>query len=123
MLHNSHGDSLGFSFLEKIFPAHESLQLRELAHHLTHQIVLAEMCGPEGVCGDWIWKSKGIDQISGDAFDPVATITEAAEADGVGDAVKFVPTGAARLTPIHLEKEFRIRQPCAQHTFVAADDQ
>ena len=97
MLHDSHGDSLGFPFLEKIFPAHESLQLRELANHLTHQIVLAEMCGPEGGFGDRIRKLKRMDQLPGDAFDPVAAITEAAETDGVGDAVESVPTAAARM--------------------------
>ena len=45
MLHHRKSHLPRFPLLEQIFAAHEPLKLRELPHHLTDEIVLAEVGG------------------------------------------------------------------------------
>ena len=49
MLHHGKSHLPRFPFLKQILAAHEPLQLRKLPHHLTDEIVFAEMGGAAGM--------------------------------------------------------------------------
>ena len=48
MLQHSQGYPTGLPLGQEVFAAHSALQFRELADHLAHQVVFAEVGGPAG---------------------------------------------------------------------------
>ena len=120
MLHHSLGHGPGFPFLEQIFAAHQALKFRELAHHLRHEIVLAEMGCPQRCILDLLRQQQDIRHGCGQRLNALASIQEAAESGSERDALQGVTSIAAGLLPVHCEKEFRVGQPGAEHPFIAS---
>ena len=123
MLHHRQGDLLGLPLLKQVFATHESLKLRELTDHLTHEIVLAEMGSSDGRLPLMRIQVELVHQLTGSALDPLAAIQQAAQPLGEGDPIQSLSTHTAGLTSVHREEELRILQPSSKNPFIASGDQ
>ena len=123
VLHHRQGDLPCFPLFKQVFAAHESLKLRKLTDHLTHEIVLAEVGSSDGGITIGRLQAQLVHQLTGDALDPAAAIQQAAESLSEGDPVESVSTAAAGLTTVHGQEELRIRQASSKNPLIAAGDQ
>ena len=90
MLQHGQGHLAGFPLGQHVFAPHHPLQLRELPHHLAHQIVLAEVGRAAGMVGNRGREGEPLQQHIGAPFEPLDPIAQAAEALSEGDACQLL---------------------------------
>ena len=122
MLEHRQGHGPWFALGQQVLAAHHPLQLGEFAHHLAHQIVLAEVGGPSGGLRRGGGQRKLGQQHIGAPLQPLHPVPQAAEALGEGDPRQLVTAVDAGHGAVGLEEEFRVGQAGPQHPFVAAAD-
>ena len=114
----SHGPRLPLG--QQIFAPHHSLELRELPHHLAHQIVLAEVGCAAGMVGGRGFERQPLQQNIGAPLQPLNAVAQAAEAFREGDPRQLLAAVDAGGGSIGRQEELGIGQPRPQHPLVAA---
>jgi len=120
MVFDGIGHGLGQAVVQGVVTAHGALQLRELAHHVGHQIGLGQLGGQIG-----LRHQRGVTQLGGDrlgnrahAFDALALGAQLVVIDHLAQALD--PRGQGLLAVL-VEEELGVGQARAHHALVATD--
>ena len=96
------------------------LQFRELADHLAHQVVLAEVGGPAGLLRGAGRELQLLEQHIGAPFQPFGALQQAAQSCGESDAGELVAAVNTGHGAVGTDKELGIGKAGPQDPLIAA---
>ena len=120
VLQHSQGDATGLPLGQEVLAAHSALQFRELADHLAHQVVLAEVGGPAGQLRRASRELQLLEQHIGAPFQPFGALQQAAQSCGEGDAGELVAAVNTGHGAVGTDKELGIGKAGPQDPLIAA---
>ena len=123
MLLHCQGNGAGFALGQQVLPADQPLQLGELAHHLAHQIVLAEVGGAAGVVAGGFSQVEGFEQDIGEPLQALHPIQQAAQTLSKGDTGQLGPPIDARHGTVGSHEELGVGQPRLEDPFIAPSNE
>ena len=113
------GNALVLAVVARVIAAHDSLQLRELTHHVRQQVRFSELRG--AVCQIHQFLVNLLGHPFGDASDPLYPFVLATKLVMVDHFLQPRGSISERLLAVLIKEKFRVGQPRTHHALVALD--
>ena len=120
MLLHSLRHSAGFPLSKEVLPSHQALQFWEFPHHLTDEIVLAEVGRTLGMGAGLGLQSQALRQQISEPLQTLTTIQQAAQPFSECHPFQLLAALGTGHSPIGIDEERGISQAGLEHPFIAA---